>query len=179
MDVISRFGVDRVPRAASFRKGFYIASSALPLPFMNFVLKRLVKSIGAKRPEIFGRLEGHHHKWFLVDPTDLPFFLCLRPDPACLELRACRKHHAPIAESRISGSFLALLGMIDGRYDGDALFFSRDLRVEGDTEAVVCLRNALDDIDGSIADDVASFVGVPGRKFLKIARRIGAHDHRP
>lgn len=65
--------------------------------------------------------------------------------------------------------------MVDGRYDGDALFFTRDLRVEGDTEAIVCLRNALDDVEGSVADDIAAFFGLPGRKFLEIARRMEIH----
>lgn len=168
----------RPPRAFSFRKGLYFALAPLPMPLVNFSLKKLVRAIGKSRPEVFNRLEGHHHKWFLVDPTNLPFVLCLRPDPRHPELKAYRKHCVPDAESRISGSFLTLLGMIDGRYDGDALFFTRDLCVEGDTEAVVCLRNALDDVDGSIADDVASFFGAPGQRFLKVARRVSIHVHR-
>lgn len=72
---------------------------------------------------------------------------------------------------------MTLLGMIDGRYDGDALFFTRDLSVQGDTEAVVCLRNALDDMEGSVADDVAAFFGGAGARFLKIARRLNDHAH--
>ena len=70
---------------------------------------------------------------------------------------------------------MTLLGMIDGRYDGDALFFTRDLIVEGDTEAVVCLRNALDDVEGSVADDVATFFGALGKRILKIARGMTLH----
>jgi predicted lipid carrier protein YhbT len=49
--------------------------------------------------------------------------------------------------------------MIDGSLDGDALFFSRDLRISGDTEAVVTLRNALDDLDGSVVDTVLRSFG--------------------
>lgn len=131
-------------------------------------------AIAKSRPEIFSRLEGHHRKWFAVDVTNLPFVLYLRPDPRRPELKAFRRSCAPPAQGRISGSFLTLLGMIDGRYDGDALFFTRELRVEGDTEAVVCLRNALDDLDGSVADDVAGFFGVPGRRLLGAARRLNA-----
>ena len=70
---------------------------------------------------------------------------------------------------------MTLLGMIDGRYDGDALFFTRDLIVEGDTEAVVCLRNAVDDVEGSVADDVATFFGAAGKRILKIARGMTLH----
>lgn len=171
------FATDRSLRALSFRKGLYFVLRPVPLPVIDVVLGRLVRMIGAQRPEIFSRLAGHHHKWFLIDATNLPFLLCLRPDPICPELKSCRRRYAPVAESRISGSFLTLLGMIDGRYDGDALFFTRDLSVQGDTEAVVCLRNALDDMEGSVADDVAAFFGAPGKRFLKIARRLNDHAH--
>jgi predicted lipid carrier protein YhbT len=50
-----------------------------------------------------------------------------------------------------------LLGMIDGTYDGDALFFSRDLTIEGDTEAVLALRNALENAEF----DPATVIGLP------------------
>ena len=62
--------------------------------------------------------------------------------------------------------------MVDGRYDGDALFFTRDLKIEGDTEAIVCLRNALDDVDGSIAENIAAYFGSPGLKMLEFVRKI-------
>lgn len=172
MDIVARFNENRSSRGFFFRKGLCFASSLFPIPFVNFILGRLVRSIGEDRPEVFNRIEGHHHKWFLIDPIDLPIALCLCPDPAHPKLKAYRRHSIPKANSRIAGNFLTLLGMIDGRYDGDALFFKRDLIIEGDTEAVVCLRNALDDMDGSIADDVAAFFGMSGQRFLKIARRI-------
>jgi len=37
-----------------------------------------------------------------------------------------------------------MIELLEGRADGDALFFSRTLTVEGDMEAVVALRNAID-----------------------------------
>jgi predicted lipid carrier protein YhbT len=49
--------------------------------------------------------------------------------------------------------------MVDTSLDGDALFFTRELRVSGDVEAVVALRNALDDCDGSVLDSIASAFG--------------------
>jgi len=60
---------------------------------------------------------------------------------------------------RISGTLATLLRMIDGQTDSDALFFNRELSVTGDTEAVVALRNALDNLDATLADDVASCFG--------------------
>jgi predicted lipid carrier protein YhbT len=159
----------------SLRKGLGLAFSPLPLPLVNFLLARLVRAISHNRPEVFRRIQGHHHKQFLIDATNLPFVICLRPDPLHPKLTAFRRQKAPDFSAKITGSFLTLLGMVDGRYDGDALFFTRDLRVEGDTEAIVCLRNALDDVEGSVADDIAAFFGLPGRKFLEIARRMEIH----
>lgn len=163
-------------------------SLCLPLPCINLVLDRLIKAISKDEPDIFSRLEGHHGKWFRIDPVNLPFALWLRPDPDRPELKACRKRRmfTPVsatgaafppgkADAEITGSFLTLLGMIDGRYDGDALFFTRDLHIAGDTEAVVCLRNALDDLDESLADTAAAFFGAPGRKILNMARKASDH----
>ena len=56
-------------------------------------------------------------------------------------------------------SSLNLLDLIDGSLDGDALFFSRKLRVTGDTEAIVALRNALDDVDGGVVESITKAFG--------------------
>jgi predicted lipid carrier protein YhbT len=70
--------------------------------------------------------------------------------------------------------------MIDGALDGDALFFSRDLRVSGDTEAVVALRNALDDFEGSALDSVVRSFGLlsaPAALALSAVRAVRGTQH--
>jgi predicted lipid carrier protein YhbT len=74
-------------------------------------------------------------------------------------LTAHRRYERPAHDAAIAGAFFNLLDMIDGSLDGDALFFSRDLKVSGDTEAVVALRNALDDFEGSALDSVLGSFG--------------------
>ena len=71
-----------------------------------------------------------------------------------------------------------LLRLIDGRMDGDAIFFSRALQIEGDTEAIVSLRNALDNIEGSLAESVAGFFGRPGRFGLSLLRKVQPNEMR-
>ena len=66
---------------------------------------------------------------------------------------------------------MLLLELIDSEQDGDAAFFSRDLEVLGNTEAVVRLRNALDDVEGSIAEETADMFGPFGRAVLARLRR--------
>jgi predicted lipid carrier protein YhbT len=86
-------------------------------------------------------------------------------------LRALPRHAEPAHDARICANLFQLLRMIDGQADGDAMFFARSLIVSGDTEAVVSLRNAIDDIDGSLAASVADLFGPPGRMVLAVVRR--------
>ena len=53
----------------------------------------------------------------------------------------------------------ALIELLEGRVDGDALFFSRDLAIEGDTEVVLMLRNAVDSEVIDVLDDLTSVFG--------------------
>ncbi len=149
----------------------------IPLFPLQPVLGRIVRKIAALHPEIFNRIGPHTHKCFIIDPVNMPFVLVLHPDPARPRLRAARRHAAPAYDARIAASFLTLLDVADGRMDGDALFFTRDLIVEGDTEAAVCLRNALDDLEGGIAEDVAAMFGPPGKAALALLRQVrSGHD---
>ncbi|MGQ0683469.1 ubiquinone anaerobic biosynthesis accessory factor UbiT [Bradyrhizobium sp.] len=130
-----------------------------PLPLLQPILSLIGTQVARKQPDIFLRLGPHAQKTFIIDPTDLPFVLVLRPRPEAPALGACRRFEAPPSHARIAGTFLNLFRLIDGSLDGDALFFSRDLRVTGDTEAVVALRNALDDIDGGLVQAVTGCFG--------------------
>lgn len=147
------------------------AVSRLACAVVQPVLSRIVGRVAKRHPSLFARLGPHQGTDFLIDPVELPFALHLRPDPAALILRAVPRDAAPRAGAVIRGRFLLLLELIDSEEDGDAAFFSRDLDISGDTEAVVRLRNALDDVDGSIAEDAATMFGGPGRAILDRLRR--------
>ena len=49
--------------------------------------------------------------------------------------------------------------VLEGRLDGDALFFSRDLAIEGDTAAVVALRNAIDNEELDLVSEAMALLG--------------------
>lgn len=143
-----------------------------PLGFvLQPVLARLVRRIAARHPDMFARLGPYQRADFLIVIRELPVALHLRPDPDRPLLRAVPRARPPRHDARIEGPFLLLLRLIDGADDGDAAFFARELSISGNTEAVVSLRNALDDIEGSIAQDVADAFGPPGRIALDILRR--------
>lgn len=133
-------------------------------------LRKIVQHISCARPDIFNRIGPHTNKVFLIDPINIPFVFILTPQRENPNLKILSRNKIPEHDARISATFLTLFKMIDGQLDGDALFFTRDLTIEGDTEAVVCLRNALDDLDGSIIDDIATLfpiLGAPVLSFLQ------------
>ena len=151
------------PAASSLRELLQNIPGALlalaPLAVIQPILGNIAAHVARNRPELFARLGVHARKRFLIDPTDLPFVLVLSPDNNRPQLRAYRRYEKPAHDAVIAGKFFILLDMIDGTLDGDALFFTRDLRVGGDTEAVVALRNALDDFEGSALDSVVGSFG--------------------
>jgi len=135
------------------------------------LLTRVVRRIASGHPSLFARLGDYQKADFVIDPIEFPFALHLRPDPDDLAFRAVTRPVELQPVAVIRGRFLLLLELIDAEQDGDAAFFSRELEITGDTEAVVRLRNALDDVDGSIAQDTAEMFGPPGRAVLARLRR--------
>lgn len=130
----------------------------LPLTPLQPALALVLRSLVARHPRIFERLGDHAGKRFGIEPTDLPFAFVLEPRPQAPRIVAVRKLPRDIPV-RIAGPLIGLLGLIDGSYDGDALFFSRDLIIEGDVEAVVALRNAIDSEDVDLVADAAAVLG--------------------
>jgi predicted lipid carrier protein YhbT len=130
-----------------------------PLAPLSLAGARLATSLGQRHPSLFARLGDQADKNFLIDPTDLPFVFLLAPQPGAPRLEALRRGDVGHWDARIAGSFAALLGLVHGAYDGDALFFSRDLVIEGDTEAVLALRNAIDNEEIDLASEAVALCG--------------------
>ena len=133
------------------------AAGLLPLLPLEVIARRLMANAMAARPSFVERLGEGVGRTFAIDPVDCPFVFLMRPGKERLELRVVRRAEASQFDARIAAPLLVLLGMIDGTYDGDALFFSRDLVIEGDTEAVVALRNAIENADL----DPSTVLGLP------------------
>jgi predicted lipid carrier protein YhbT len=155
----SRAGRPPSPLRSLFQQIPGVLLAPVPLALLQPIFTRIAMHVAQSRTELFNRLGPHAGKRFLIDPIDLPFVLVLTPQPERPHMTAYRRHERPAYDAAIAGTFFNLLDMIDGSLDGDALFFSRDLRVSGDTEAVVALRNALDDFEGSALDSVVASFG--------------------
>ncbi|EJW12685.1 hypothetical protein A33M_1836 [Rhodovulum sp. PH10] len=131
----------------------------MPLAPLSMALKILVRSAVHRHPAMFARLGDQAGKRFVIDPTDLPFVVVMTPRLDDPEIEAVRRGEEPAADARIAGPLAGLVGLVHGNYDGDALFFSRDLSVEGDMSAVVALRNALDDAEIDLVAEAAAVLG--------------------
>ena len=126
-----------------------LARAARPLPLapLSLMLTALARQLMQRHPGLKRRLGVHARRRFLLDLTDLPFLLLLEPGSAAPRVTALSRRRVPPHDTRIAGLTAVFLGMMHGSLDGDALFFSRDLVIEGDTAAGLALRNAIDDAE--------------------------------
>jgi predicted lipid carrier protein YhbT len=127
----------------------------LPLFPLAAPLNLLARRVIAANPGLIERLGVYGACRFAIDPTDLPLVLLLHPAQARITVH----RRPPEADVRIAGPLAALLGLVHGTWDGDALFFSRDLVIEGDTGAALALRNAIDDAELDLGAEVAGLAG--------------------
>lgn len=141
-----------------------ISAALRPLPlgplqlFLSAVLRRIVRH----HPRIFDRLGVHAGKRYGLAPSDLPFAFVLHTALHAPRIIVVRSLPDGL-DAGIAGPLRALIGMADGSHDGDALFFSRTIAVEGDIEAVLALRNAVDDAGIQILREGAAVLGPLGQ----------------
>jgi predicted lipid carrier protein YhbT len=146
----------------------------LPLLPLEIALRHLLAGIIERHPDLTGRLDGGPSRLIAIDPNDLPFVILLDTQGGTITLQLVREIHKKPVHARICGPLLALIGLVDGTYDGDALFFSRDLTIEGDIEAVLALRNAVDDADVDLLREVAASAGAFAQPLDRVARSVVA-----
>ena len=140
----------------------------LPLAPLSLSLTAYARAIARRHPGLFRRLGDYGQARFVIDPTDLPFAIHLAPNGCKPSVTLTRGRGS--GDARIAGPLAALLGLVNGAFDGDALFFSRDLVVEGDTAAVLALRNAIDDAELDLAGEICALSGPLGRPLRRLIR---------
>lgn len=103
----------------------------------------LLRRLGRAQPGLMAALAALPPSRIGIAAAELPCRLVLRLGglPPSLR-RAAADEAAP--DAALSGRLAALIALLEGRIDGDALFFSRELTVTGDSAVVVTLRNTLD-----------------------------------
>jgi predicted lipid carrier protein YhbT len=134
-----------------------------------------------RHPDLLERLSAYPDAIIGIDPVDLPFVLILEPRPAGPLLKVRRDFAQLSTTAVVRGSLAMLLALAEGRLDGDAAFFGRQLAFEGDTEVVLALRNAVDGagielladlsaMAGPLARPLRGAAGLAGRLFNRLLR---------
>lgn len=153
-----------------------LALRPAPRPALQAAASFAMAAMLRRHRGVFERLEGLARPVFLIDPVDLPVSLLLDAGLPAPRLTVLRDGDAvPAAPAAaIRGPLPALIELLEGRTDGDALFFSRTLTVEGDMAAVVALRNAVDGADIDLAEDLLRPLGPLGGPARRLAAAAGA-----
>lgn len=150
--------------------------SALPPAPLEAVVQRLATRLSARHPEMLERTADVGAARLLLVATDLPWqaLVTLRADGA--EVRLLRKAGAPIpaADATVRGPVDRLVACAEGGGDGDAMFFSREIEVDGDTDVLVALRNALDGAELDLSGELAALTGPLRRPAMAAASRMAA-----
>ena len=160
-------------------------SRPFPLRPLQMILSHAMKITVQQHPGLFERLDILENPLFRIDPVDLPLAFELQANQKAPGLRAIRRESEAqfgSPSATIRGPFLSLIELLQGQTDGDALFFSRALTVEGDTEAVLALRNAVDAAEIDLWQDVLKQLGPMSRvletgsgRFFSVFERMN-HD---
>ena len=165
-----------IPNVPSWMK---LAIGIAPLALPERLLTHMARSVRNRQAGFLDRLGPHADAVIAIAPTDLPLVFRIQVsarDPVSV-LRTttpCR------CDARVTAPLFNLLAMLHGIQDGDALFFSRDLVIEGDMSAVLAFRNALDAEEIDLAEEFLAVIGLKGvagaqlkRILAEIGRRTG------
>lgn len=136
----------------------------------SLVLKRMK----GRFPKLFRNLEALPPARVLLVPTDTPHQFLLEIGQAPVAFSVVQGEDFP-SDARVAGRLEVMVDMLEGRADGDMLFFSRDIKVTGDTEVIVALRNTLDREEINIFEEITGLCGPfaqPVRTALTLADRV-------
>lgn len=134
------------------------AIHSVPTPIVNLLVQKSVQSIYNKHPQITDRLSTISGKCFLIKITDLQYYISFIFREHGIRTTVYKNRPAYV-DVYIAGALSDLLDLLGGDVDGDTMFFSRHLTIEGDTESLLTLRNAIDSEDFNIKDELFKLLG--------------------
>ncbi len=129
--------------------GFILAKSRFKI--VSILLQKLVNRIYHNHSSTVECIEPIIGTSFFIRITNLPFNVFFTIEDNCISIEAAKLEEMT-ADVCISSDLKSLIDIFEGDNDGDALFFTRKLRVTGNSDALVRLRNACDREDMNIVD---------------------------
>ncbi len=148
--------------------------NTLPLSLIQMFLRYCMKTMVENHRDLFTRLNSEEDSLdFIIQVKDLPFDFYMKTNLENPILLAIDKENNIEADAYIKSSLQDLLLMLEGKLDGDAAFFSKKLNIEGKTEHVVALRNALDSVEINVLEDLVAPLHAHLQKPVKALAMLG------
>jgi predicted lipid carrier protein YhbT len=119
------------------------AATLLPRVAVAAIAAAVLRHLDRVHPKLRNNLGRLQPALVHIVPTDLPYRFALRLGEPNLSLSIADADDEG-SDAQVRASVATLIELLEGRIDGDTLFFRRDLTISGDTSAIVGLRNVLD-----------------------------------
>ncbi len=148
----------------------------LPEALLDRFARAVVRRLDRTHPKLLDNLARLAPATVHIVPADLPYRFAMELGAAHFALKIVPLD-AGGADAEVRASVATLIELLEGRIDGDTLFFRRDLTISGDTAAIVGLRNVLDREEIRVADELSSLFGPLQRPARVVGRALdGALD---
>jgi predicted lipid carrier protein YhbT len=164
----SEFAIGHVAETPPLPSLFRIVGHAMrngPARIADAVLSRVAASISARHPALLQRLAPYDGKIVTIVIEDVGVAINLRLGPRVALTLAGKGRSG--CDAVVSGNWLPLVALLEGRVDGDALFFSRALSFEGETDLLLAIRNALDGARIDVVAEIAATFGSAAPAFRR------------
>ncbi|MBF0623705.1 MAG: SCP2 sterol-binding domain-containing protein [Magnetococcales bacterium] len=139
--------------------------SLLPQPATAVGLGVVLNLFFTRHPDLKVRLRELAGKVFRFEVEDLgqEFFMTVDDDGSVRIHTYCDEvHHVTL-----SGASKAFLALMFNRSDPDSLFFSRELKMAGETDTGLHFKNILNNVDMDWEQELAGFVGRPMARLVE------------
>jgi predicted lipid carrier protein YhbT len=133
--------------------------AVLPVTPLDLALQAVADRITSGHPEALSRLRLKPGTRYRIVATDAGLAVLVTISSGGLQVNTVPVSHPVHAHVSIEAPISALIALLEGESDGDALFFARDIQVTGDTEALLMLRNAVDSAEIDFRAELLSLLG--------------------
>jgi predicted lipid carrier protein YhbT len=160
--------MEQAPAPLALLRG---AAAVLPRPLLSRIAAAVLRGLERTHPKLLANLARLEPAVVHVAPSDLPYRFALTVGRSPVTLSIVDRGPL-VADAEVSASVATLVDLLEGRIDGDTLFFRRDLVISGNTEVVVGLRNVLDREDLSVAAELGALCGPFRPQARAVARAL-------
>ena len=146
--------------------------SLIPGPVLARLTVLLNRAMRRRHPKLVDNFARLDPAVVHVFPADMPHRFAIEFGGGKMNVRVLLKDAPNPPDAEIRGNLMALIDLLEGRIDGDAMFFSREIEITGSTAVIVAVRNTLDREEILITDEIAAIFGPLERPARRIAHRI-------